>query len=57
VSGNVNATITKVTDGLPNGARYQLNIENSTSGFFKLNDTSSNVNFKIYNENIMKCLS
>ena len=44
VSGNVNATIAKVTDGSPTGAQYQLNIENSTTGFFKLNDTSSDVN-------------
>ena len=47
VSGNVNATIEKVTNGSPTGAQYQLNIENSTTGFFKLNDTSSNVNTHI----------
>lgn len=47
VSGNVNATIAEVIAGSATGARIQLKIENGTTDFFKLNDTSSNVSFNL----------
>lgn len=43
LTGNVNASVIEVVQGVPTGNYQQLNIEGGVSNMLKLNETAANV--------------